>query len=200
MAAVPFNQALRNVCGLSMPAANAIIAQGLTNPGDLIPFEESDIDSLVKHTIKANAGAVAIPFLSVIKIKAFRYWAITRQRIGMDLNSADFNVNELDFIQVLMRERRDRTAAAQTDPEKPPEFKEMSEWRTFWEKFNTYMSQIYGAAEIPLTYVYREHQAVTDEMRAAIYTDNDTRYYTITQLTGSHYLEDNKRVYQKLIN
>ena len=193
-----FNQALRNVCGLSQAAATAIIAQGLNNPEDLIPIEETDIDSLVKHTLKANAGAVAIPYLSVLKIKAFRYWAVTRQRIGMNFDPADFNANELTFIQILMQERRNRTAAAQTDPEKPPEFKDMCLWCTFWEKFDTYMSQTFGAAEIPLTYVYREHETVTAEMRAANYTDNDTRYYAITVLTGSHYCEDNKRVYEEL--
>ena len=199
MAAVaPFTNTLRNVCGLSQPAANAIVAQGFSNPGDFIPLEDTNIDSLVKHTIKANAGAVAIPYLSVVKIKAFRYWALIRQRIGMNFDSAHFDAAELVFIQDLMRERRDRQAAAQTDPEKPPEFSDMADWRAFWEKFNTYMSQTYGAAEIPLTYVYREHEAVTNEMRIAAYADNDTRYYTITVLTGSHYREDNKRVYEEL--
>ena len=193
-----FNQVLRDVCGLSAAAANAIIAQGLTSPEDLIPFEETDIDNLVKHTLKAHAGAVAIPFLSVLKIKAFRYWAMTRQRIGMDFNPDDFTNAELTFVQNLMHERRNRTAAAQTDPEKPPEFKDMNEWRTFWEKFDTYMSQTYGAAEIPLTYVYREHRDVTPEMRQANYNDNDLRYYAITILTGSHFREDNKRVYEEL--
>ena len=71
----------------------------------------------------------------------------------------------------------------------------MSLWRTFWEKFDTYMSQTFGAAEIPLTYVYREHETVTAEMRAANYTDNDTRYYAITVLTGSHYREDTQAHY-----
>ena len=41
---------------------------------------------MIKHTLKANAGAFIIPYLSVIKIKAYRYWALTRQRIGLDFN------------------------------------------------------------------------------------------------------------------
>lgn len=32
----------------------------------------------------------------------------------------------------------------------------------------------------------------------AAYSDNDSRYYAITVLTGSHYREDNKRVYEEL--
>ena len=196
-----FQQVLRNVCNLTAAAANAIIAQGVVGPEDLVNMEDKDIDNMIKHTLKANAGAaapIAIPYVSIVTIKAFRYWAITRGRIGMALTSADFDAAELAFTQELIRERRDRKAAAQKEPEKPPELKDLSEWRNFWEKWDTYMTQTYGAAEIPLSYVYREHEAVTAEMRAADYTDNDSRYYTITVLAGSHYREDNKRVYEEL--
>ena len=196
-----FNNTLRNVCGLNAAAANAIIAQGFTAPADFIPLEESDIDHLVKHTLKANVGAVppvAIPYLSVVKIKAFRYWAILYDRIGLLANPVLFDDAELAFVQDLMKERRDRKTAQEATPEKPPELKDLGSWRTFWEKFDTYLSQIFGAAEIPLTYVYREHVEVTQDMRQADYVSNDERYFNITVLEGSHFREDNKRVYEEL--
>ena len=72
----PFRNALRNICGMNAPAANAIISQGFTTPSDLVPLSESDIDTLVKHTIKAhvaqaNQPALSIPYNSVVKLKAF---------------------------------------------------------------------------------------------------------------------------------
>ena len=198
MAANAFNLSLRNVCGLSQAASNAIVAQGITDPEDFILFEESNIDSMIKHALKANVGAFVIPYLSVVKIKACRHWALTRQRIGLDFNPADFDINELEFTQDLMKERRNQKAAAQDDPEKPPEFKDMSEWRTFWEKFDNCMSQICGAAEIPLPRVCRDTEDATAEARAAACEDNDTRHCTITALDGSHCREDDKRVYEEL--
>ena len=71
-----FRNALHNTCGMTQAAANAIISQGFKDPASLIPMEEDDIDSLVKHTLKAQVVLaegvpIMIPYNAVIKLKAF---------------------------------------------------------------------------------------------------------------------------------
>jgi len=195
-----FRQALRNVCGMTAAAANLLTAQGFERASDLIPLSESDIDTFVKHTLKSQvvaggAAQVTIPYNAVIKLKAFRYFAVLSERIGMEPLSQAFDAAMLEFVQGVMKERRERKNATEEAPEKPPMLKDLAYWRIFWEKFDAYLSQTIGAAEIGLDYVYRPHQDVTDEMRQADYDTNDARYYEITALEGAHYREDNKRVY-----
>ena len=98
----------------------------------------------------------------------------------------------------LIKERRDRKDASEENPDKPPHLKDFGSWRIFWEKLDSYFSQTYGVAEIPLNYIYRTHTEVTDEMRVRDYESNDQLYYMITALRGSHYQEDNKRVFAEL--
>ena len=140
-----FRLALRNTCGMTNAAANAIIAQGFDSPESLVPMEEEDIDSLVKHTLKAQvvpAGQVpmAIPYNAVVKIKAFRYYAVLSERIGIPARSQDFNAQMLDFVQGVKKERRDRKNATDEAPTKPETLKSLTEWRTWWEKFDGYLS------------------------------------------------------------
>lgn len=190
-----FNLALRNICGFNAAAANAIVAQGYSSPSDLTSLDESDVDSPVKHTLKATENVI-IPYNSVTKIKCFHYYAVINERIGLDTPPEDFDAEELDFIEALRKQRHARKDTKPTD--KPPELKDIANWRTFWENFDAYMAKIYGAAEIPLTYVYREHDEVTQEMYGADYATSNERYYALTKLSGPHYEEDNDKVFQAL--
>ena len=88
-----FRNALRDTCGMSELAAQAIIDQGFTTPSELVPLDDEGIDNLVKHTLKANAtqvaagvagvAAIAYPYISVINLKAFRYYAVLYDRMGL---------------------------------------------------------------------------------------------------------------------
>ena len=198
-----FCNALCNTCGMMQAAANAIISQGFEDPASLIPMEEDDIDLLVKHTLKAQVvpaeGApIMIPYNAVIKLKAFCYFAVLSERIGQPAHSQDFTMEMLEFIQEVKKERHDHKNAADESPTKPGALKSLGKWHTWWEKFDGYLSQTTGAAEISLNYVYQAHQQVTDEMHAADYVMNDECYYVITVLEGAHYREDNKHVYEEL--
>ena len=97
-----------------------------------------------------------------------------------------------------MKEHHNCKTAQEATPEKPLELKDLGSWWTSWEKFNTYLSQTFGATEIPLTYIYREHVEVMLDMHQADYASNDERYFNITVLEGSHFHEDNKWVYEEL--
>lgn len=52
--------------------------------------------------------------------------------------------------------------------------------------------------KIPLSYIYRTHTEVTDEIRAADYDDSDQRYIATVALRGPEYRIDNGRVFDKL--
>ena len=122
-------------------------------------MEEDDIDSLVKHTLKAQvvlAGGVPImiPYNAVIKLKAFRYFAVLSERIGQPAYSQDFTVDMLEFIQEVKKEYYDHKNVADESPMKPRALKSLGKWCTWWEKFDGYLSQTTGAAEIGLNYVY----------------------------------------------
>ena len=104
----------------------------------------------------------------------------------------------LEFIQEVKKECHDHKNVADKSPTKPGALKSLGKWCTWWEKFDGYLSQTTGAAEISLNYIYQPHQQVTDEMHAADYVMNDDHYYVITVLEGAHYREDNKHMYEEL--
>ena len=198
-----FCNALSNTCGIIQAAANAIISQGFEDPASLVPMEEDDIDSLVKHTLKAQVvpdGGVpiTIPYNAVVKLKAFHYFAVFSKRIGQPAHSQDFAMEMLEFIPEVKKECHDCKNAADESPTKPGALKSLGKWCTWWEKFDGYLSQTTGAAEIGLNYIYQAHQQVTDEMHAADYVMNDECYYVIIVLEGAHYREDNKCIYEEL--
>ena len=154
-----FHNALCNICGMMQAAANAIISQGFEDPASLILMEEDDIDWLVKHTLKAQvvpAKGVPITILynAVVKLKAFCYFVVLSERIGQPARSQDFTMEMLEFIQEVKKEHCDHKNAADKSPTKPGALKSLGKWRTWWEKFNGYLSQTTGAAVISLNYIY----------------------------------------------
>lgn len=52
-------------------------------------------------------------------------------------------------------------------PTKPDPLKNLGKFRVFWEQWLTYMGCTYGEADCPLTYICRDHEDVTDDMRGA---------------------------------
>jgi hypothetical protein len=64
----------------------------------------------------------------------------------------------------------------------------IKDWLNWWELWDAYMQQTYdGTADIPFSYVYHEHQAVTIVMCIAAYQDEDNRCTAIMALQGRHY-------------
>jgi hypothetical protein len=52
---------------------------------------------------------------------------------------------------------------------------------------------------IPLAYLIRNHEEVTDEIRNAVYDSEGDRLIAITTLLGSHYDINNKTLYEELM-
>ena len=95
-----------------------------------------------------------IPYNAVVKLKAFHYFAVLLKRIGQPARSQDFTMEMLEFVQEVKKECRDRKNAKDESPMKPGALKSLGKWRTWWEKFDGYLSQTTGAAEIGLNCIY----------------------------------------------
>ena len=49
-----------------------------------------------------------------------------------------------------------------------------------------------GAVRIPLAYVFRDHEVVTDAMRGEIFQSTDDEYIKLFELAGTYYEVENK--------
>jgi len=146
-----------------------------------------------------TAARRGVSFLLIQKLKAMRKWVLHRARIGLSTAAADCTTEEIN--KVLARDQEEARIAestASSDPVKPKEFKDFDKWRTFWESWITYVTQLRGAAQIPLPYVFRDHETVSTEIRGQTYSSTDEEYMAVTLLSGEHYVTDNKRVYDEL--
>ena len=89
------------------------------------------------------------------------------------------------------------TASKDIAVTKPEKLTNLKNWQAFWEKWDNYMGQVYGAADIPLQYVYRGHKTVTVEMRNRPYETDEQEMMATAVLQTNHYVLDNKRVWNE---
>ena len=203
--AAPFRSSLQRL-GLNHVLAQAIMDQGIVDADSLISLDETAIDALIKHTSKANQNApqpnvqIRFPFTSLLNLKLYRYWCLTRHCIGLNTELNTFTPAELDFIRALYRERKTlKEATEDVEPTKPEPLKDIKKgWVAFWEHWINYISQLRGAADISLLYVFRPEAEVADADYDAEYADNEACYQRLTMLSGDHYAVDNKVVYNEI--
>jgi hypothetical protein len=199
-----FNAALTRI-GFNNATAEAMFNEGFDTLEVLMEIEESDIDAMIKNIretrrlLGANApGNVTFPFLAIKYFKAMHNWALELRRMGRPLNSGLYvgaviaNAVACYYLESL------RTATLEDKVvDKPKELLDLTKWETFWEQWKTYIHRTRGAPKCPLSYVFQEHDAVTNEMHLAAYIDHDDRLVNTTVLTGPWFELDNQRVYEK---
>lgn len=136
---------------------------------------------------------------AIKNMQALRYWIKLQRRTGVVPVASDFTVQELAETRERIREIK-AYHASEDDQEvvKPQKLKLMSKWVPFWESLLTYFGSIGGAADIPLTYVFRDEATVTDEHRGGVYPTWDDYYIRCTVLETEHYVADNTRVWNKI--
>ena len=80
---------------------------------------------------------------------------------------------------------------------KPPdELKSLSDWPNFQDQMVSYLAHNRSSKTgVPLSYVGRDHDIVTDEMRADDYDSIDLDLYNTALLTGPQYNLDRQRVF-----
>jgi len=175
--------------------------QGLASVEDLELTSDEDIDSMINTMLQftVQGASIFIPIGAVMNLKAMRYWVVTRKRLNLTVD-ADMFTQELARDQVkIIAENRNRTDALKSwSPLLPDPLTLQSRWPVFLNIFRTYMSFIRGAADCPLTYVFRDHEEITYKMLSAHYETNDDMLIALTPLRGPHFGNDNARVFYTL--
>ena len=199
-----FTQALERI-GFNAPTRAAMVDNGFTTILDLASVQEADLDRLPKHLeswrnpTAAPHAQVRIPFVSLSKLKAMRYWVLAQRCIGVDSPSAD-DFTDAVVTEVLDRMKADKDykkATEDTDITKPTKLTDMVKWTKFWELFTTYLGRVKGAALTPLTYLIRDHGTVTQELLDAAYSTTQERLIATTALSGAHFELDNRTLYDE---
>jgi hypothetical protein len=200
-----FTDSLR-LCGVTVPAVlNAItVVQGLQSINDFSMLTIKEIEAMAVSINKtprtAAQGALVVTALSLKRIKAMREWVSWRVRRGLPFDAELFTQAELLWM-IDRINYEDRVADSDLpDPIAPDKLKNVGHqaWIPFWKQFDNYCSAIRGSMKIPISYVYRDHVVVTEEMFAVEYDDSDTELMETVALRGEHYKLDNKSVWDIL--
>lgn len=195
--AAAYNQALSR-CGFNAATRTFINQEGRNSVENLTLMTAADMDLFIKDAKRDQGANLSFPFLAVKRLKAFRVWGTHRIRQDLAAQPAQFTDAACVATMERMQEESEIKAAMKdATPDKPPALKTLKGWPKFWEQCKTYFIQCRGAAEIPLSYVFRESEVVTQEIRDAIYTSVDEEFIATTALSGKHFAIDNKRVWNE---
>ena len=195
-----FTAALGRI-GINPATRVAIAENGFVTILDLATVQDEDLDKLAKHLEAwrnpnaAPNAQVRIPFVSLTKLKAMRYWVLAQKCIGvMAPAAADFADAVLQKVLARMKADNDyKKATEDTDITKPAKLTDLVKW----ELFTTYLGRIKGAALIPMTYLLHEHEVVTQEMLDADYPTMQERLIATTALSGAHFELNNRTLYNE---
>jgi hypothetical protein len=203
-AATAFRNALTRI-GINAATRAAIAENGFVTVQDLVSIQDKDLDKLPKHLeawripgAAANAQ-VRIPFLSLTKLKALRYWVLAQRCIGVEFpNVNDFTNAAIEETLARMKADSDyKLATEDTDIRKPEKLTDLAKWTKFWELLTTYLGRVKGAALTPLSYLVREHEEVTPEYFDATYPSVQERLIATTAMNGTHFDLDNRTLYDE---
>jgi hypothetical protein len=203
-AATGFRNALTRI-GINAATRAAIVENGFVTVIDLVSVQDKDFDKLPKHleawkVPDANQNAqVRIPFLSLAKLKAMRYWVLAQRCIGVDSPDVnDFAGQVIEETLARMKADSDyKLATEDASIRKPEKLTDLAKWTKFWELLTTYLGRVKGAALTPLSYLVREHEEVTQEQLDAEYKSVQERLIATTSLNGSHFELDNRTLYDE---
>jgi hypothetical protein len=173
---------------------------------DLTTVQESNLDKLPKHleawcvTGVAPQDCVRIPFVSLKKLKAMRYWVLSQRYLGYatPLATAFTNAVLEEMLTMMQADEDYKAATSEADVQKPVALADLGKWTKFWEPFTTYLSRTKGAANAPLSYLVREHSEVTIEIVAADYLTTKDHLIAMTVHQGAHFDLDNRTLYDEL--
>jgi hypothetical protein len=201
---IAFKAALGRI-GFNAATQDAIVENGFNSIDDLGTTDEKSLNYLPKHLATWRdpaapaADQVRVPFVAMEKLKAMRYWVLAQTRIGAPTTAVFFtNAVVASTLQTMKVARDQKEATEDTEVQKPVVLSDMHKWTKFWLMLSTYLGRIRGAAHIPLSYLTREHVAVTPEIETAAYATPEDKLIAITLHSGEHYLVDNKTLYEEL--
>lgn len=156
---------------------------GLGSLNDLETMDDDQLKNMVEHMLRfphpdRPATAKVYGTANVLgNLKVARYWIKIQRMTGVIPHPTNLTDLELQATRERMEELKAyKKSAEDQDVSKPPKLKKMSEWLKFWEAAQTYFNSIRGAADIPLSYVFRAEEMVDADARAITYSSNDDKY------------------------
>jgi nitrogen-specific signal transduction histidine kinase len=140
--------------------------QGFDSTEELLMASKDSFDSMIRNAIRSAPAGVSFVSLSVRRLGAFKYCAKERYICGLP-STAQLFTNEVmnDYLLLMRADEIEVAAKAGQVPIKPDSLKTEKDWFKFWEKLKNNLGRIRGAARLPLIYVVRDHDEVTDKMR-----------------------------------
>jgi hypothetical protein len=155
----------------------------LNSFGSMIMMSKEELkqtmDSLLKypHPERAANAVVFISPLARQNLESAMYWAVLTVRSGLLPEPDNLQFAQLAHARLRLQELDMSKKAEKTqDIAKPPKLKKLREWKRFWEACLTYFGSIRGAADLPLTWIFRDEAVVEAEALAVTYHSNDARY------------------------
>jgi hypothetical protein len=145
--------------------------EGLGTADGLRIMTYEDLDYLSGTVMRNNPPAgTYFSIVSVKLLKAFKYWLHLQDRLGSVDEDFAFDRGE-GFVTLERIKEVDELEKACKDlaPTKSKAFKNMaSGWTTWKEQWLTYLSQLRGAALIPLVYLSHDLDEPTDDLGASL--------------------------------
>ena len=203
-AAIAFNQALIR-CGFNQDTAVAIVGQGFDSLAIVAAADDKDIDGMIKNVRDtrremgaAAPGNVTFIFLAIKKFKVMQFWAKELVRCNRPLNIGLFIEPLIGDYLLHFEANQRRDEMDPIEPEKPGDLTDLDKWEVWFERFDSYCSNIYGAAKCPIKYIYREQEIPDPQDLNGPWDNHDDFLVACTHLQGNWFNVDNKRVYDEL--
>jgi hypothetical protein len=171
-----------------------IEATGCRNIAMLGLLTTDQISKMCKRLESRTVDPVIISTVQEQLLLGLRYWVENNQRLQLPIVAEDFNmIVVLNQVQKLRQQaeddaRRDKETVAKA----PDKFKNGTAWKVFTEATETYLSQLLGSGQIPLSYVIRKIDTPDPD---AIYQNDIERLIAIAPLQGDAFLRDKIKAY-----
>jgi hypothetical protein len=125
--------------GLNNTASEAVGEQGVENMTNLSELTLKDVRYLANNVMKYQAplvkpGEVRLPFRSIKKIEAARYWIDTRRWTGQTWTADQLDNEELALAMTRIQQKEERiTAGKDAEVTKPEKLTNLKHWQAFWK-------------------------------------------------------------------
>jgi hypothetical protein len=185
---------LETLCGFSVDTVTAIIDQGVNSTSALIESETDELIDLIKGLRKAYATDPDVNFTmsGIQRLEAFAQWCKDTDRRGFVAEAAGYDGVEMAVMLDRIKELKEYKRAKPDLPEVKA-LADLKDWRTFFEALCNRLGKQRGAATAPLSYVFRTSEATSDAPAPII--DYDDMLYVTLEVSGAHFLYDNKVVW-----
>ena len=184
--------------GLAPIAAQEFINNGIVSPDDLRVMTSEHLFRLIKQIHRDNMNGIFIPYRSQQYIEAILSWA-NRQHITGRPYTAQHITRDLatQWIERMKEElvEKEAKASAIAMVKTPDPFKKDTKWRSWKESVITYLNAQIGQANLPLSYIIREHE---EPDLQAIFTTTHDELVNCAILHGTEFNTNNGRVYDFL--